>query len=206
MPTTFPTRVIPLTIDEFARRVRSKEVTATEVLEGCLQRIEAQNPTLNAFILVTANEARREARRADQELAAGQDRGPLHGVPISIKDLFDVTDTPTTAASRVRDGHVANTDATAITRLRQAGAVLIGKTNLHEFAFGTTNEDSGYGPARHPLDPSRSPGGSSGSRAGPYPESSLVVPNANSWRLVLPMRTAPACRSRVIAVASVLAT
>jgi aspartyl-tRNA(Asn)/glutamyl-tRNA(Gln) amidotransferase subunit A len=112
-----------------------------------------------------ADEARREARRADQELAVGEDRGPLHGVPISIKDLFDITDTPTTAASRVRDGHVANSDATVITRLRRAGAVLIGKTNLHEFAFGTTNEDSGYGPARNPIDPTRSPGGSSGGSA-----------------------------------------
>ena len=154
-----------LTIDEFARKVRSKETTAAAVLEQCLERIQADNPRLNAFILVMADEARRQARRADAELAAGEDRGPLHGVPISIKDLFDVTDTPTTAASRVRDGHVASSDATAIARLRHAGAVLIGKTNLHEFAFGTTNEDSGYGPARHPLDPTRSPGGSSGGSA-----------------------------------------
>jgi len=157
--------VTRLTIDEFARKVRSKETTATAVLEQCLERIQTGNPRLNAFILVMADEARRQARRADAELAAGEDRGPLHGVPISIKDLFDVTDTPTTAASRVRDGHVASSDATAIARLRHAGAVLIGKTNLHEFAFGTTNEDSGYGPARHPLDPTRSPGGSSGGSA-----------------------------------------
>ena len=155
----------PLTIDDFARKVRSKETTAVAVLDQCLERIRAENPRLNAFILVTADEARRQARRADEELAAGEDRGPLHGVPISIKDLFDVIDTPTTAASRVRDGHVASSDATVITRLRRAGAVLIGKTNLHEFAFGTTNEDSGYGPARHPLDPTRTPGGSSGGSA-----------------------------------------
>jgi aspartyl-tRNA(Asn)/glutamyl-tRNA(Gln) amidotransferase subunit A len=157
--------VSPLTIDEFGRKVRSKETTAAAVLDQCLARIEAENPRLNAFILVTADEARRQARRADEELAAGDDRGPLHGVPISIKDLVDVVDTPTTAASRVRDGHVASSDATVITRLRRAGAVFIGKTNLHEFAFGTTNEDSGYGPARHPLDPTRSPGGSSGGSA-----------------------------------------
>ena len=155
----------PLTIDDFARQVRSNKTSAVSVLDACLERIQADNPKLNAFILVTADEARREARRADQELAAGEDRGPLHGVPISIKDLFDVTDTPTTAASHVRDGHMADSDATVITRLRRAGAVLIGKTNLHEFAFGTTNEDSGYGPARNPLDPTRSPGGSSGGSA-----------------------------------------
>jgi aspartyl-tRNA(Asn)/glutamyl-tRNA(Gln) amidotransferase subunit A len=157
--------VSPLTIDEFAQSVRSKETTAVAVLDQCLERIKTENPRLNAFILVTADEARRQAQRADEELAAGDDRGPLHGVPISIKDLFDITDTPTTAASHVRDGHVASSDATVITRLRRAGAVLIGKTNLHEFAFGTTNEDSAYGPARHPLDPTRSPGGSSGGSA-----------------------------------------
>jgi aspartyl-tRNA(Asn)/glutamyl-tRNA(Gln) amidotransferase subunit A len=154
-----------LTIDEFARQIRTKQITAVDVLEQCLERIRTEDPRLNAFILVMADEARREARRADEELAAGLDRGPLHGVPVSIKDLFDITDSPTTAASHVRDGHVAGSDAAAISRLRRAGAVLIGKTNLHEFAFGTTNEDSAYGPARHPLDPTRSPGGSSGGSA-----------------------------------------
>lgn len=96
---------------------------------------------------------------------AGQYRGPLHGVPISLKDLIDVDGCMTSAASRVRRDHVATADATIVTRLREAGAVIIGKTNLHEFAFGTTNEDSAFGPARHPLDPSRSPGGSSGGSA-----------------------------------------
>ncbi len=109
--------------------------------------------------------ARRQADTADRELAGGHDRGPLHGVPTSVKDLFDLRDTPTTAASRVREGHVATRDAAAIARLRDAGAVIVGKTNLHEFAFGTTNEDSAFGPARHPLDPTRSPGGSSGGAA-----------------------------------------
>jgi aspartyl-tRNA(Asn)/glutamyl-tRNA(Gln) amidotransferase subunit A len=112
-----------------------------------------------------ADEARRMAREADAELAAGRDRGPLHGVPISIKDIVDVRGVATTAASRVRDGHVAAADAPAITYLRHAGAIVIGKTNLHEFAFGTTNEDSAFGPARNPHDPSRSPGGSSGGSA-----------------------------------------
>src|SRR6185295_9713659 len=82
-----------------------------------------------------------------------------------IKDLLDIRGTPTTAASRVREGHVADRDATAIAHLRQAGAVIVGKTNLHEFAFGTTSEDSAFGPARNPRDPSRSPGGSSGGSA-----------------------------------------
>jgi aspartyl-tRNA(Asn)/glutamyl-tRNA(Gln) amidotransferase subunit A len=89
----------------------------------------------------------------------------LHGVPISIKDLFDVRGTTTTAASRVRQHHRADADAVAVARLRDAGAIIVGKTNLHEFALGTTNEESAFGPVRHPLDPNRTPGGSSGGSA-----------------------------------------
>ena len=154
-----------MTIEQFGRRLRTRELTAVRVTEECLRRIEADNPRLNAFILVMADDALRRAREADQELAAGHDRGPLHGVPISIKDLLDIRGVPTTAASRVREGHVADRDAPAIVHLRQAGAVLIGKTNLHEFAFGTTSEDSAFGPVRNPHDPARSPGGSSGGSA-----------------------------------------
>ena len=154
-----------LTIEEFGRRLRARQATSAQVTEECLQRIEADNGRLNAFIRVTADQARRQAEEADREITAGRDRGPLHGVPISIKDLLDVRGTPTTAASRVRDGHVAARDAVSIAHLRQAGAVFVGKTNLHEFAFGTTNEDSAFGIARNPHDPSRSPGGSSGGSA-----------------------------------------
>ncbi len=155
----------PDTIDDFARQLRAGQISAAEAVEDCLSRIAAENPTLNAFILVTADEARRQAQDADRDLAGGLDHGPLHGVPVSLKDLLDVRGLPTTAASRVREGHRADRDAAVVARLRAAGAVLIGKTNLHEFAFGTTNEDSAFGPARHPLDPARSPGGSSGGSA-----------------------------------------
>jgi aspartyl-tRNA(Asn)/glutamyl-tRNA(Gln) amidotransferase subunit A len=154
-----------ITIEEFGRRLRARELTSVRVTEECLQRIEADNRRLNAFIAVTADEAMRQAREADRELAAGHDRGPLHGVPLSIKDLLDIRGMATTAASRVREGHVAERDAPTIAHLRQAGAVLVGKTNLHEFAFGTTNEDSAFGLARNPHDPTRSPGGSSGGSA-----------------------------------------
>src|SRR5882762_11756047 len=123
-----------LTITDFGRRLRAREITAEQITEECLRRIEEDNARLNAFILVMADAARQQAREADRELAAGRDRGPLHGVPISIKDLIDVAGTPTTAASRVREGHVAAHDAPAIVALREAGAVIIGKTNLHEFA------------------------------------------------------------------------
>jgi aspartyl-tRNA(Asn)/glutamyl-tRNA(Gln) amidotransferase subunit A len=155
----------PQTITELARALAARETTAEAVVERCLQRIEERNGTLNAFITVFADEAREQAREADRDLAAGRHRGPLHGVPISLKDLFDVRGTATTAASRVRDNHVAGADAPSVAALRRAGAIVIGKTNLHEFAFGTTNEDSAFGPARHPHDPSRSPGGSSGGSA-----------------------------------------
>ena len=161
---TYETKPI-LTIEEFGRKLRTGETSSSDVTEQCLRRIEADNARLNAFILVTADEARRQARAADDELAAGTDRGPLHGVPISLKDLIDLKGTATTAASRVRDGHIARGDAPIVTELRHAGAVFVGKTNLHEFAFGTTNEDSAFGPARNPYDPKRSPGGSSGGSA-----------------------------------------
>src|SRR5204862_7392194 len=115
-----------MTIEEFGRRWRAREITAEQVTEECLQRIEADNPRLNAFILVMAEAARRQARDADRELAAGHDRGPLHGVPISIKDLIDVAGTVTTAASRVRDGCVAAHDAAVIVALREARAVIVG--------------------------------------------------------------------------------
>jgi len=151
-----------MTIDEFGRKLRAREITARDMTELCLLRIAELQPRLNAFIRVMADEARRAADAADRELASGIDRGPLHGVPIAVKDLIDIKGVPTTAASQVRDGHVAAADAPVITNLREAGAVLIGKTNLDEFAFGTTSENSAFGPVRHPIDPSRSPGGSSG--------------------------------------------
>ena len=154
-----------MTIEEFARRLRAREVTALEITNGCLQRIDQLQPSLNAFIRVMADEAKRDAETADRELASGRDRGPLHGVPIAVKDIIDVRGIPTTAASRVREGHIAATDAPVIARLRDAGAVIIGKTNLDEFAFGTTSENSAFGVVRHPLDTSRSPGGSSGGSA-----------------------------------------
>jgi aspartyl-tRNA(Asn)/glutamyl-tRNA(Gln) amidotransferase subunit A len=154
-----------MTIDEFARKLRAHEVTALEITNDCLRRIDELQPSLNAFIRVMADEARRDAETADRELAAGRDRGPLQGVPIAVKDIIDVKGVPTTAASRVREGHVAAADAAVITRLREAGAVIIGKTNLDEFAFGTTSENSAFGAVRHPVDPGRSPGGSSGGSA-----------------------------------------
>ena len=154
-----------MTIEEFGRQLRGGKTTALEMTAVCLSKIDADNPRLNAFILVMKEDALRQAEEADRELSSGLDRGALHGVPVSLKDLLDIKGFATTAASRVREGHVASADAPIVTRLRRAGAVLIGKTNLHEFAFGTTNEDSAFGLARNPRDEQRSPGGSSGGSA-----------------------------------------
>ena len=153
------------TIASLAAALRRGSATAAGLLEQCLQAIEARDATLNAFIAVLADDARRQARAADAELAAGRDRGPLHGIPISLKDLIDLAGTPTTAASRVRSGHRAAEDAPVAARLRAAGAVFVGKCNLHEFALGTTGEDSAYGPTRNPHAPDHVPGGSSSGSA-----------------------------------------
>ncbi len=153
-----------LTLAEAAQHIAARAVTAEALTRACLDEA-TRHASLNAFIALLAEPALEQARAADREMAAGHSRGPLHGIPISVKDLIDVRGVPTTAASRVRAGHVAPADATVITRLRDAGAVFIGKTNLHEFAFGVTSEDSAFGPVRHPRDPSRSPGGSSGGSA-----------------------------------------
>src|SRR5689334_2247584 len=139
--------------------------TASDLLDASLAAIAEHGARTNAFILVDEVGARQAARAVDDERRRGIDRGPLHGMPISIKDLIDVAGQPTTAASRVRAGHVATRDATVVQRLREAGAVIIGKTNLHEFAMGTTSEDSAYGAVRNPRDPTRSAGGSSGGSA-----------------------------------------
>ena len=155
----------PQTIAALGRAIEARQVTSESVTTRCLARIAERNPAINAFITVLAEEALAQARDADREIATGRYRGSLHGVPISLKDLLDVKGVATTAASRVRAGHLAERDAAVVAALRDAGAVFLGKTNLHEFAFGTTNEDSAFGPARHPLDANRSPGGSSGGSA-----------------------------------------
>ncbi|HEX6163964.1 MAG TPA: amidase [Vicinamibacterales bacterium] len=153
------------TISEVTERVARGEITSQKLTEECLSKIEALNAKLNAFITVTADEALAQARQADKEIAAGRRIGPLHGIPISLKDLIDQKGVRTSAGSQLRRDHVAAEDAVVTARLRDAGAVFVGKTNLHEFAFGTTSEDSGFGPVRNPIDTSRSPGGSSGGSA-----------------------------------------
>jgi aspartyl-tRNA(Asn)/glutamyl-tRNA(Gln) amidotransferase subunit A len=150
-------------IVEVAPLVRSGDVAPVDLVRGCLERIEARR-SVNAFIAVLLDSALDEAARAGAEIRGGRWRGPLHGIPVAVKDLIDVAGTRTTSGSAVPSLEAA-TDATVTRRLRDAGAIIIGKTNLHEFAFGTTSEESAFGPVRNPLDETRSAGGSSGGSA-----------------------------------------
>lgn len=153
------------TIDELRHALANGGVTSEALTARCLARIDADSARLNAFITVTADRALEAARAADRARLAGRATTALHGIPISLKDLIDQAGVPTTAASQVRHGLVAASDAPVAARLRAAGAVFVGKTNLHEFALGPTGDDSAFGPCRHPLDPSRVAGGSSGGSA-----------------------------------------
>lgn len=154
-----------MTALQAAAALRAGEVSSVELTLGCLARIEKLNPQLNAFITVTPELAIEDARRADRELAEGLDRGPLHGIPVAHKDLLCTNGVLTTSGSRVFASYVPNFDAAAVEKLRQAGTVLLGKTGLHEHAYGITSTNPHYGAVRNPWDPERIPGGSSGGSA-----------------------------------------
>lgn len=156
---------LPRSLTAAAHHLRRGDVRAIDLVNASLDAIAAHQPRTNAFTVVDADAARADAARADAERAKGTDRGPLHGLPISLKDLIDVRGQVTSAGSRVLRDRVASADATVVTRLREAGAIVVGRTNLHEFALGTTSDDSAFGPVRNPLDERRVAGGSSGGSA-----------------------------------------
>src|SRR5437879_11939857 len=139
------------TILELAGLLRQKEVSAVQLAEACLQRIEKLNPSLNAFITVTSESALEQARAADDETARGLWRGPLHGIPIALKDLIDTAGTRTTAASALHKDRIPTEDAEIVRRLNQAGAVIVGKNNLHEFAYGGSSLLSRFGDVHNPC-------------------------------------------------------
>lgn len=150
---------------ETASLVRGKKMSCVESVNGCLDAISRENPEINGFLTVCRESALAEAAALDREASEGRFRGPLHGVPVAVKDNICTKGVLTTCGSRILNNHVPVYDATVVTRLKEAGAVILGKTNLDEFAMGSTTETSHFGPTRNPLDHARIPGGSSGGSA-----------------------------------------
>src|SRR5687768_16778399 len=139
-----------LTLAQASEKIRSRAVSPTELVKACLERIEVYNPKLNAFITVTRDAALAEAKALEAEQRAGRLRSPLHGIPIALKDNIDTAGVRTTAGSGVFKDRVPTEDANVVVRLKQGGAVLVGKVNLHEFALGGTSAVTYFGPVRNP--------------------------------------------------------
>jgi len=154
-----------LTIEQAARLLRSRTISSVELTQATLDRIQALEGRLHAFITVTSDLAVAQARRAEREIARGDYRGPLHGIPVTLKDLYWTRGIRTTAGSKILADFVPDRDATATARLAAAGAVLVGKANMHEFAIGATTENPFYGTCHNPWNLEHIPGGSSGGSA-----------------------------------------
>ena len=154
-----------LSIEKAARLLRRKEVSPTDLVDASLARIERCNPALDAFLTVLSESARRQARAAERELRRGRPKCPLHGIPVSLKDNFWTRGVRTTAGSKILAGFVPDRDSDVASRLASAGAILLGKTNMHEFAYGITSENPHYGTPRNPWARERITGGSSGGSA-----------------------------------------
>ena len=155
----------PWTIDGVKEALAAKKISARELLADFYRRIEARNAALNAYLALTPERAERQADRIDALVAAGSPLPPLAGVPLAIKDVISTRGTKTTCGSKILENYIPPYDATAVERLEAAGAVLLGKTNCDEFAMGSSNENSAYGPVKNPLALDRVPGGSSGGSA-----------------------------------------
>ena len=141
---------MPVTIQEAAEALRARQFSSVELTTAALGRIARLNATLRTFITVTAEAALEKAAQADSELAGGRDRGPLHGIPIAVKDLFFTRGVRTTAGSLLYRDFVPGHDAAVVERLERAGAVMMGKTNMHELAYGITSENPHFGAVRNP--------------------------------------------------------
>lgn len=157
-----------LTASEVAHAIRNGELSARDVVEKQLDRIARYNPALNAVVTLDADTARRRARDADRAVSAGEFRGRLHGVPITVKDFFDTAGLSTTSGYRPFARRVPAEDATAVVRLRQAGAIILGKTDLPTLASGVQTDNPVFGRTNNPWDLQRTPGGSSGGDSGGF--------------------------------------
>ncbi len=152
-------------ITDLAKSIKKQNISPVELVEACLKRIEDLNPKLNAFITVLSDQAREQARTAEAEIKAGKWRGPLHGIPVGIKDFYDTAGIRTTAAFEQFKDRVPDKDALGVQKLKKAGAIIIGKMNMHQLGMGTTGLDSFFGPVRNPWNPDHIPGGSSSGSA-----------------------------------------
>ena len=151
-----------LSADGLSRLIASKEVSPVDVVQAHLERIQATEPVLNSFITRPGDEALEAARQAEREIQASRYRGPLHGIPVGLKDLYYVKGVPNTSGSRIFHDFVPDYDGAVAARLKEAGAILMGKLNLHQFAFGPLGVNADYGDMHNPWDPTRLAGGSSG--------------------------------------------
>lgn len=152
--------LLHLTLTELAKKLRTREVSASETLDACLAQVRATEGQISAYVRVLEDDARAAAKQAEADIAAGHWKGPLHGVPIAVKDLYDIAGVPTTASSRQREQWIPKQDSAVVARLKAAGAVIVGKTHTHEFAYGAITPNS-----RNPWDLTRITGGSSGGSA-----------------------------------------
>ena len=154
-----------LTIKHLSKLIASREISCLELIDAIIERIEKLNPKLNAFITILDQSAKREARYADSLLKQGKYLGPLHGIPISLKDLIYIKGVRSTSGSKILADFVPDYDSTVVRKLRKAGAIIVGTNNLHEFASGITGINPHYGPSKNPWDIDRMSGGSSGGSA-----------------------------------------
>jgi len=157
-----PMEICYMSAGSLSKLVESKELSPVEIIDAHLARIEATEPVLNSFITLLPDEARAAARRAEADIQRGRYLGPLHGIPVGLKDLYNTAGVRTTSGSRIFDTFIPQEDCTVAARFRQAGAILLGKLNMHQFAYGPTGENPDYGHMHNPWDPELVTGGSSG--------------------------------------------